>query len=88
MGLSEKLLAAALTGAVLGAIGCASTQSQPTTPEGATGEKHACKGEHASCKGDHTCNGHAAPTGDAAPPEPSAEGADKSSCKAAGSCHS
>jgi hypothetical protein len=93
MSLSDKLLAAALTGAVLGAAGCASTasQSQPTTPESATGEKHQCKGgnscqgEH-HCKGEHSCNGSKAEGGEAA--APAAEGTgEKASCKQSGSCH-
>lgn len=93
MSLSDKLLAAALTGAVLGAAGCASTssQSQPTTPEAAAGEKHQCKnggscqGDH-QCKGEHSCNGGAAQGGEAA--APAAEGTgEKASCKQSGSCH-
>lgn len=95
MGLTEKLLAAALTGAVLGAVGCGSTssQAQPTTPEGASGEKHGCKGEHSckaenGCKGEHSCNGQAAPGGDASgTPSPEGSG-EKASCKAQGNCHS
>jgi hypothetical protein len=77
MGYREKLLAAALTGAVLGAAGCgASTASQTagTTPVAASGEKHSCKGE-ASCNGQHSCKGEASCNGAAAnPPDPSAEG--------------
>jgi|SRR4051794_13704647 hypothetical protein len=44
---TERLLAAALLGSLLGASGCASTtaQSEPTTP-GATAEKASCKGQH------------------------------------------
>jgi hypothetical protein len=95
MSLSDKLLAAALTGAVLGAAGCASTssQSQPTTPESAAGEKHQCKGgnscqgEH-HCKGEHSCSGTKAEGGEAAAPAPAAEGGgEKASCKQNGSCH-
>ncbi|MET0388534.1 MAG: hypothetical protein ABW321_21360 [Polyangiales bacterium] len=99
MTLSEKLLAAALSGAVLGAVGCASTsgQSQPTTPENAAGDKHGCKGEH-GCSGEHSCGGkhgckgeHAGdapkPEGDAAAQSADSAG-DKASCKGQGSCHS
>ena len=101
MSLTDKLIAAALTGAVLGAVGCASTssQSQPTTPEGVA-EKHSCKGEHScngqnSCKGENSCSGHehsADGSGDKASCKAGAQGADaagdKASCKAQGSCHS
>jgi hypothetical protein len=53
---SERLLAAALLGSVLGAAGCASTtaQSDSTMPPGASAEK-------ASCKGQHGCNGEGTP---------------------------
>lgn len=95
MGLNDKLLAAALAGAVLGAVGCgASNQAQPTTPEGASGEKHQCKGEHQcsgqhQCKGEHGCGGQpqgaadpaAAPSG-----ETSATEGEKASCKGHGGC--
>ena len=53
--LSERLLAAALLGSMLGASGCASTtaQTEPTTPPGASAEKASCKGQH-GCKGSGT----------------------------------
>ena len=52
---TERLLAAALLGSVLGAMGgCASTtaQTEPTTP-GASAEKASCKGQN-GCKGQGT----------------------------------
>ena len=80
MSLMDKLLAAALTGAVLGAAGCASTaaQGEPTTP--AAGDKADCKG-NASCKGADSCKGANAEGGDKA----SCKG--QSACKGAGSCN-
>jgi hypothetical protein len=95
MSLSDKLLAAALTGAVLGAAGCASTasQSQPTTPESAAGDKHQCKGGNSCqgenhCKGEHSCKGSGAAAGGEAAAPGAAEGTgEKASCKQSGSCH-
>jgi len=102
MSLTDKLIAAAFTGAVLGAVGCASTASQaePTTPGTATAEKHSCKGEascsgKSSCKGEHSCSGQAQGadgSGEKASCKAHEQGADaagdKASCKSGGSCHS
>jgi hypothetical protein len=75
---SERLLAAALLGSVLGAVGCASTaaQSTPTTPSGTSAEK-------ASCKGQHGCNGEGTPGESAGGVKADGE---KASCKSHGSC--
>ncbi|HEX2676389.1 MAG TPA: hypothetical protein VHM19_07110 [Polyangiales bacterium] len=74
MSFTNKLIAAALTGAVLGAAGCSSTtaNTEPTTP--AAGDKASCKAGGGSCKGAASCNG--------------AAGGDKASCKQSGSCTS
>jgi hypothetical protein len=81
--LSERLLAAALLGSVLGAAGCASTsaQSEPTTP-GASAEK-------ASCKGTHGCKGNGTPGETAAGVEGdgSSAGGEKMSCKSGHGCN-
>ena len=71
MSLNDKLIAAALMGAVLGAAGCASSPAagEPTTP--AAGDKASCKGAMACKNADGTdkasCKGAAAPAAPAAP---------------------
>jgi len=76
---TERLLAAALMGSLLGAAGCASTaaQSKPTTaPPGSSAEK-------ASCKGQHGCAGAGTPGERAGGVKADGE---KASCKAHSSC--
>jgi hypothetical protein len=61
MNLNGSLLCAAISGALLGAPGCASTQAQAEEPSAmagnddmASGAKHACKGQN-ECKGKGGC---------------------------------
>jgi hypothetical protein len=63
MKLTESLLAAAVTGIVMGAAGCNKDAPPPANPTGpasaattppADGAKHACKGQN-NCKGQGGC---------------------------------
>jgi hypothetical protein len=71
MKLTNNLIAAAVAGISLGAVGCAN-DPQPQTPAGATASasteaKHSCKGQN-SCKGQGGCK------------------TDKNACKGQNSC--
>jgi hypothetical protein len=61
MRITSTLIAAAASGILMGAVGCASTP-QAQDPSGSTAEaaKHSCKGQNA-CKGQGGCktDGHA-----------------------------
>jgi len=64
MNLNGSLLVAAISGTLLGAVGCGANQAQPETPAAAMagndgapmagGDKHACKGQN-ECKGQGGC---------------------------------
>jgi|SRR5689334_2801870 hypothetical protein len=79
---SERLLAAALLGSVLGAAGCSSTtaQSEPTMPNASA--------EKASCKGQHGCSGSGTPGETAAGVQSGSDsGGEKASCKGQHGCN-
>jgi hypothetical protein len=74
MKITSNLVAAALAGISLGAIGCAN-DPQPQSPTNASaGAKHSCKGQNA-CKGQGNCKTDAN----------SCKG--QNACKGQGGCH-
>jgi hypothetical protein len=72
MNLTETLVAAAVSGLLVGVSGCAKNEKPPSSPAGmspmpSTGAKHACKGQN-NCKGQGGCK------------------TDKNACKGQNSC--